>query len=116
VSCTFTEKKEDVKIKIKVKKYLSNFGSQHIPDVLELTRLFFSNVALPSMSDSRHFFQCYKSTFVKLQNCLLPQPGTDVMNFKNIFAEKFGEIIGVCCPNHCWFGEKLDHNIGKTPN
>jgi hypothetical protein len=28
-------------------------------------------------------------------------PGTDVMIFKNIFAEKFSEKIGVFCSNYC---------------
>jgi hypothetical protein len=28
------------------------------------------------------------------------KPGTDVMIIKNIFAEKFGENIGVLCSNY----------------
>jgi hypothetical protein len=37
-------------------------------------------------------------------------PGTDVMIFKNIFAEKFGKNIDVFCSKY--FLQKFDHNIG----
>jgi hypothetical protein len=53
-----------------------------------------------------------KRNSVAIDTKKLPSPGTDVMIFKNIFAKKFCEKIGVFDSKQSLIMQNFDHNIG----
>jgi hypothetical protein len=55
---------------------------------------------------------CIERQNVEIQTQILHPAASDAMIFKNIFAKKFDENIGIFCSNYCRFSPKHFHNIG----